>query len=52
MEDKTSVIPRSTNAIDSNVDSSQQRDTLRHDGGHIYDTTSLEVRDIDIDSRS
>ena len=49
IEDKPTVIPRSTTTIVSTVDSSQQRETLRPDGGgQIHDVTSLEVRDMDI----
>ena len=49
IEDRPTVIPRSITTVVSTVDSSQQRETLRPDGGgQIHDVTSLEVRDMDI----
>ena len=49
IEDRSTVIPRSTTTVVSTVDSSQQRETLRPDGGgQIHDITSLEVWDMDI----
>ena len=49
IEDRPTVIPKSTTTIVSTGDSSQQRETLRPDeGGPIHDVTSLEVRDMDI----
>ena len=49
MEDRPTVIPISTTTIVSTVDSSQQRETLRPDGGgQIHDVMSLEVSDMHI----
>ena len=43
IEDRPTVIPRSTTTVVSTVDSLQQKDTLRPDGGgQIHDVTSLE----------
>ena len=41
IEDRPTVIPRNITTIVSTVDSSQQRETLRPDGGQIHDVTSL-----------
>ena len=49
IEDRPTVIPRSTNTVVSTMDSLQQRETLRPDGGgQIHDVMSLEVRNMDI----
>ena len=49
IEDRPPVIPRSTTTIVSTMDSSQQREILRPDGGgQNHGVTSLEVRDKDI----
>ena len=49
IEDRSTVIPRSTTTVVSTVDSLQQRETLGPDGGgQIHDVISLEVRDMDI----
>ena len=49
IEDRPIIVPRSTTAVVSTVDSLPQRETLGYDEeGQIHDVTSLEVRDMDI----
>ena len=49
IKDRSTVIPRSTTTVVPTRDSSQQRETLRLDGGGpIHDVMSLEVKDKDI----
>ena len=53
IEDRPITIPRRTTAVVSTMDSSQQRETFGYDeGGQAHDIMTLEVRDMDIDSRS
>ena len=49
IEDRPLIVPRSTTAVVSTVDSSPQKETLGYDeGGWTHDITTLEVRDMDI----
>ena len=49
IEDRPIVISGSTTTVVSTMDSSQQKEILRRDGGgQIHDVMSLEVRDMDI----
>ena len=49
IEDRTSVVPRSTTTIVSTVDSSPQEENLGYEErGQTHDLTTLEVRDMDI----
>ena len=49
IEDRPLVVPRSTTAVVSTVDSSPQKENLGYEeGGQTHDLMTLEVRDMDI----
>ena len=49
IEDRPLIVPRSTNAVVSTVDSSLQKETLGYEErGQTHDLTTFEVRDMDI----
>ena len=49
IEDRPFIVPRSTTAVVSTVDSSLQKETLGYEErGQTHDLTTLEVRDMDI----
>ena len=49
IEDRPLIVPRSTTAVVSTVDSSLQKETLGYEErGQTHDLTTLEVRDMDI----